>query len=1026
MNPRKSLHLPTSALLLALAVSSASGAVTLETLYAFGHNTNDTGSYPAGLVQSADGKLSGYGTTQAGGPKGHGTVFVIGTNGAVTTLAAFDGTNGDQAQGQLVQGTNGAYYGTTYYGGTNGGYGTIFQVTTNGLLTSLVAFTNDGIHGYYPAAGLIQGSDGLLYGTTTSGGTNGGYGTIFSMTSDGKVTLLVSFAGTNGSVPAASLVQDADGNLYGTTLYGGTNVSSYGTIFKVTTSGALTILHSFNYSDGYQPNFLLLAADGILYGTTYGGGTNNWYGTIFKITTSGAFTLLHSFNYYEGAAPNNLAQGPDGVLYGIAMYDGTNGGGTMFKITTNGVFSSLHSFNYADGYMPNGLILASDGNLYGTSQSGGTNGYGTFFQATTNGIVTTLYSFYSSSSTDGAVPDQPVQGAGGLFYGTTENGGAYNYGTIYAMSTNGGRTGLYCFTGGGDGYMPVCLAQARDGCYYGVTEYGGTNGYGTLFKVTTNGTFTTLYQLVYQDGYEPVSLIQGLDGNLFGCTYSDNPNAYGTIFKVTTNGVFTSLHAFNSGDGANPNCLIQRNEGTFYGTTYGGGTNWNGTIFTMKSSGALATLHAFNGDDGSEPGCLVQGLDGNLYGTTYGGGTNWSGTIFKITTNGTLATLYTFNGMDGASPSSLAQGSDGSFYGTTFSGGTNGNGIVFKLKTNGTFITLHTFNYDDGAQPRSLTQGKDHNFYGTTWYGGPNGQGTFFRLNVPAAPSIATQPADSICLQGTSAALAVDADGVLPLKFQWRKNSTNLMNGGNISGATSGTLTLNNLSPADAGIYSVVITNNFGSAVSSNAILTILPTLAEAVDATNLAWTTGGDADWSGQLRTTHDGVDAGQSGVIMDWQMSWMETAVNGPGTLSFWWKVSSEPDYDQLFFSINDDPWAVTSGEPGWQQEIFNLGSGHQTLTWTYVKDFSVSLGADCGWVDQVSFVPASLLPVIEHAYQTNHTFCMEWDALPGRWYQVQYNTNLVQTNWTNLGSPGTNGTLATPIGPEPQRFFHILLLP
>ncbi|MGO8837239.1 MAG: choice-of-anchor tandem repeat GloVer-containing protein [Limisphaerales bacterium] len=1021
MNLIKNLLLKTGVLLLALAVSTASGAVTLDTLYSFGHNTNNNGSLPVGLVQGADGNF--YGTTDYGGTNGCGTVFRISMNGGLTAIAFFNGTNGYQPVGQLVQGMNGACYGTTLYGGTNGGYGTVFQVTTNGVLTSLVSFTNDGIHGYYPAGDLTAGADGNFYGTTYYGGTNGDYGTIYKMTPAGMVNTLVSFAGTNGYYPAAGLVQGADGNFYGTTYYGGTN-GGYGTVYKVTPGGVITPLHSFNDSDGYMAEGLIQAADGNLYGTTYAGGTYN-LGTIFKVTTNGVFASLYSLSNVEGYGPASLVQGQDGLLYGMTYNGGTNGVGTIFKITTNGVFTSLHAFNYFDGYAPDCVLFASDGNLYGTAQYGGTYGYGTIFKATTDGVVTTLWSFDNYSSTDGTTPDKPVQGAGGLFYGTTESGGAYGYGTIYAMATNGSRTGLYSFTGMGDGSQPFSLAQARDGSYYGVTEYGGTNGNGTIFKVATNGVFDTLYELFYDDGNEPSSLVQGLDGNLYGTAYNGGMNGYGTIFKVTTNGLFTCLHTFNSDDGANPVCLVQRNDGNFYGIT-DSGTNWNGAIFKMTANGTFTTLYLFNGDDGSEPGALVQGLDGNLYGTTYGGGTNYNGTIFRMTTNGTLTTLYSFSGVDGSSPNSLVPGSDGNLYGCTSGGGTNGYGILFKLKTNGTFVTLHEFNYDDGAPPVGLVQGKDHNFYGTTHYGGANGSGTFFRLNVPAAPAIATQPASLICLQGALVTFTVDADGVLPLRYQWQKNSTNLVNGGNVSGATSSTLTLNNVSMSDAGIYSVVITNLYGSVTSSNAILTVLPTLAEALNATNLVWTTGGDADWFGQPWTTHDGWGAGQSGIIIDSQISWMETTVTGPGTLTFWWNVSSEEDYDFLFFSVNDDPRAAISGEVDWQPETFNLGAGSQTLSWSYVKDFSVSLGADCGWVDQVSFVPVAITPFIQHVFQTNHNFCLEWNALPGRMYQAQYSTNLVQPNWINLGAPGTNGTLSTPIGPEPQRFFRILLLP
>jgi uncharacterized repeat protein (TIGR03803 family) len=1021
MNFIKTLLLKTGGGLLALAVSTASSAVTLDTLYSFGHNTNNYGSYPMGLIQGADGNL--YGTTSAGGPKGYGTVFRLGTNGGLTILAAFDGTNGNGVIGQLVQDTNGTFYGATTYGGS--GYGAVFQVTTNGELTLMAsAFTNDGLHGYYPSAGLVQGTDGLFYGPTYYGSTNSyNYGTIFSMTTGGVMNTLANFAGTNGTYPVAALVQGSDGNFYGTTIGGGTNYN--GTIFKITANGVLTCLHSFIYSEGASPNSLMQGLDGSLYGTTSSGGTNG-YGTIFKITTNGVLTCLHSFIYTEGYGPNNLVRGTDDILYGTTISGGPNGNGTIFKVTTNGEFTTLHSFDYLEGNQPASLVLASDGNLYGARNNGGTNGCGTLFKTTTNGEVTTLWSFDNSSSTDGSTPDKPVQGVGGVFYGITESGGTCGYGTFYKMSTNGQRTGLYSFTGLADGSCPNSLVLGRDGFYYGTTANGGTNDYGTVFKATTNGTLIALHRFNGDDGHQPVSLIVGLDGNLYGTTEYGGMDDCGTVFKITTNGMLTTLHSFNYADGSYPNGLVQRNDGNFYGTTINGGTNGNGTIFILTPSGALTTLYNFNGNDGSAPNCLMQGPDGNLYGTTEYGSMIGDGIVFKLQTNGSLTTLHTFTGDEGYQPMSLAPGGDGNLYGAAFYGGTNGTGVLFKLKTNGTYTTLYHFNYNDGGGPNSLVQGKDYNFYGTTWYGGLNGQGTFFRLNVLPAPSIVTQPASVISLNGATATFSVDADGILPLRYQWRKDSANLINGGNVSGATSPTLTLSHVSQADAGAYSVVITNNFGSAASSNATLTVLLTLVEALDATNLVWTTGGDADWFGQIWTTLDGVDAAQSGVIVDWQMSWMETAVTGPGTLTFWWKVSCEADYDALYFLVNDAPAAVISGEVDWQQKTIGLGAGSQTLSWVYNKDFSTTLGDDRGWVDQVSFAPAAAAPVLQCGLGTNHTFSLSWNALPGRMYQMQYSTNLLQTNWTDWGAPGTNGFLSVPIGPDRQRFYRVYLVP
>ena len=199
--------------------------------------------YPAAaLVQGNDGIF--YGTTEYGGTNNDGTVFQVTPAGVLTTLVSFTGANGSYPSAGLVQGTNGSFYGTAEYGGNlslNAGYGfgTVFQMTTNGTLKTLVFNL---ANGYNPSAGLVQGSDGNFYGTTAGGGTGGG-GTVFKMTAAGVLTPLVSFHGPDGNSPQAPLVQGSDGNFYGTTTYGGAN--GRGTVFRVPPAGVLTTLVSF-------------------------------------------------------------------------------------------------------------------------------------------------------------------------------------------------------------------------------------------------------------------------------------------------------------------------------------------------------------------------------------------------------------------------------------------------------------------------------------------------------------------------------------------------------------------------------------------------------------------------------------------------------------------------------------------------------------------------------------------------------------------------------------------------------------
>ena len=359
--------------------------------------------YPsAWLVQGSDGNF--YSTTEYGGASGDGTVFQVTTNGTLTTLVSFNGTNGGYPCAGLVQGSDGNFYGTTPQGGLLGD-GTVFQMTPAGVLTTLVSF--NGTNGSYPYAGLVQGTNGNFYGTTASGGASG-MGTVFEMTPAGVLTTLVSFNNTDGAVPLGALVQSSDGNFYGTTFQGGNlnyggifGNSGAGTVFKMTPSGVLTTLVDFSGGHGENPaGGLVQGTNGSFYGTTSIGGNlslNSGYGfgTVFKMTPAGALTTLVWLNLANGYNPSaGLVQGSDGNLYGTTDGGGAGIGGTVFKMTPAGALTTLVSFNGADGNAPAApLMRGSDGNFYGTTEYGGPGGGGTVFQVTPAGVLTTLVSF---------------------------------------------------------------------------------------------------------------------------------------------------------------------------------------------------------------------------------------------------------------------------------------------------------------------------------------------------------------------------------------------------------------------------------------------------------------------------------------------------------------------------------------------------------------------------------------------------------------------------------------------------------
>jgi uncharacterized repeat protein (TIGR03803 family) len=355
------------------------------------------------------------------------------------SLVSFNGTNGANPQyAPLVQGLDGNFYGTTSAGGAGTvADGTVFKITSAGTLTTIYSFCSQTncADGSTPFAGLVLGTDGNFYGTTEGGGSNGD-GTVFKVTPTGTLTTLHSFDSTDGALPRAGLVQGTDGNFYGTTEAGGAD--NDGTVFKVTPTGKFITLHSFDSTDGANPFAgLVQGTDGNFYGTTDKGGANG-DGTVFRITTSGTLTTLHSFDFTDGANPfAGLVQGSDGNLYGTASQGGTDGLGTVFKITISGKLTTLHSFADTDGLFPTaGLVQATDGNFYATASSGGANSGGTIFEITTAGTLTTLYNFCSQiSCTDGDIPEGGLlQATNGTLYGTTEGGGVNNDGTVFSIS----------------------------------------------------------------------------------------------------------------------------------------------------------------------------------------------------------------------------------------------------------------------------------------------------------------------------------------------------------------------------------------------------------------------------------------------------------------------------------------------------------------------------------------------------------------------------------------------------------------
>lgn len=370
--------------------------------------------------------------------------------------------------------------------------------------TVLYSFTG-GADGGHPYAGVIRDASGNLYGTTVSGGASSN-GTVFKVTPSGEETVLYSFCSqlscTDGTQPIAPLVFDAQGNLYGTTWYGG-NATYSGTVFKVTPSGTETVLYRFNCTQIYCPDKdgsyptagLVFDGNESLYGVTEEGGFS-YQGVIFKVTLSGSETVLHRFTSgADGEDPfYGLAVDTKGNLYGTTP-GGGNSDGTVFKLTPSGKKTVLYDFGGKRKGLPavspdSVLIFDAKGNIYGTTEFGGENNCGSVYKLTRSGKLTTLYSF----ACDGIGGPEPNEGlvfdTQGNLYGTTYQGGFYGGGNVFELTPSGEMTSVHDFTGGADGANPLAvLVFDANGNLYGTTSEGGSGdcfglGCGVVFELT--------------------------------------------------------------------------------------------------------------------------------------------------------------------------------------------------------------------------------------------------------------------------------------------------------------------------------------------------------------------------------------------------------------------------------------------------------------------------------------------------------------------------------------------------------------
>jgi uncharacterized repeat protein (TIGR03803 family) len=728
-------------LLFALHAKSCYGVLPFKEVYRF---TSSMPS-PSGLIWGDGAAL--YGSCYRGGDHNLGFVFRVTTNGSLVALASFEGTNGAHPSGKLVLGNDGLLYGTTAKGGP-ADKGTIFRVSTNGVLQMLAAFTGtSGPNFGAQPSGLCLGSDGAFYGCTSLGANGLNSGTAFRMTSDGNLTSLVTFSSSeHGFVINGTLVEGPDGAFYGTAQSAGP--AGYGTVFRLTAGGVVSIVAAFNGTNGAQPMApVTVGADGVLYGTTYSGGQdfNGIHGgTVFRCTIGGDLSTLHDFVIgTSGSYPRSgLVQDTNGILYGTTSVTGSaDTFGTLFSISTNGNWTNLMLFRLTNGIaFSESPVIASDGSFYGTTPGGGAGKAGMVFKLSPGNDLIPLSYFRCGSN--GVSPSSLLQTNGGLLFGTTTGGGTNNVGTVFCMDTNGA---LFFSTSldPGIGSVPSSpLIKGADDYLYGLAQEGGDYGHGSIYRITTNGVLSAVASFNKTNGSAPTGPFYiDANRNIFGLTYKGGTNDQGALFRVDPNGAISCLFSFNINQfGANAGFprygLIRASDGAFYGTSGFGGNNlFEGCVFRLTTSGALTIAGSFTSSTGDPESTLIESNDGFIYGAT-------RKCFFRVTTNGGFSVITTFSSPWPRGP--LTVGPDGAFYGEATS---SGSGEIFRITTNGPIKSLMSFNSSTtGASAvGGLILGHDNRLYGTTTFA-QTFAGNVFSVDLSAKLNTPVRQSNSIVL----------------------------------------------------------------------------------------------------------------------------------------------------------------------------------------------------------------------------------------------------------------------------------------
>jgi uncharacterized repeat protein (TIGR03803 family) len=736
------------------------------------------------LVQTANGKM--YGTTNQGGTNDQGTLFEYdpATGVATTKKTDFGLVVGSYPIGGLVLAASGKLYGVTVYGGAFDA-GVIFEYdpATN-VYTKKFDFDNTNTNGYIPSDGLMNHSNGKMYGLTRAGVGASFNGVLYEYDpATNTYTKKANLNALGGSEATGRLMQATNGKLYGALWSGGVNSS--GVLFEY--DAALDVLtKKIDFAaatSGQNPNGSFVQANnGKIYGTTVNGGSSG-VGVLFEYDPVGN-TIVKKVDFAStiGIRPTaGMLKATNGKLYGLISQGGL-GSGVLYEFDpSTSTYAKKFDFDITNtsankGRQPmGGMIQGSNGKLYGTTADGGSAYEGVLFEYD---ITTNMYLMkveFSAKPTGNGPLGSLMQASNSKLYGLTGQGGANDAGVLFEYNpTSSLFTKKHDFTETA-GYPSGSLVQAGNGKLYGLTESGGPNGFGMLFEFDpVTDVYSKKLDLTGANGINPLgSLILATNGKLYGMTVYGGANDKGVIFEydATTN-IYTKKIEFSSVSGGYQpeGDLMQATNGKLFGMTRFGGTNDLGVIFEYDiATNTITKKVDFTGANGESPtGNLVQALNGKLYGMTERGGANTIGVLFEYdpATN-IYAKKLDFNGtVNGGTPNgSLELSSNGKLYGFTTSGGANNFGVLFE--------------YDAATN----TYTKKQDFAGTNGAYPYKGSLLFSYCTVPAKPTVSISNVNTESPTLTSSSTTGN---------QW------YLNGAIIAGATNTMLQV-----TQAGIYKV-------------------------------------------------------------------------------------------------------------------------------------------------------------------------------------------------------------------------------